>query len=88
MIVGLLLCLLVLSLHAQDPRAGDSSLLRDAAQALAAGDLARAETELQSLLATDADDYRALELMGMLRAQQQRNREAEQLFSESSQKQT
>jgi tetratricopeptide (TPR) repeat protein len=74
-----LVCGIWLDCRAQQP-GQTAALLRDAAQALAAGDLARAETELQSVLRNDSDDYRALELLGMVRAQQQRNREAEQLF--------
>jgi len=58
-------------------------LLRSAAEALAAGDIQRAEQDLNSLLHTSPNDYRALDLLGMLRAQQQRNPEAETLFRQS-----
>jgi tetratricopeptide (TPR) repeat protein len=74
---------MVLPLRAQQSAQGSNpASLRDAAQALAAGDVARAEGELKSILAGDGNDYRALELMGMLRAQQQRNQEAEHLFEQ------
>jgi len=63
----------------KDPR-GVDSLLRDAAQALTTGNLALAEVDLQSALRTNSQDYRALNLLGIVRAQQQRNPEAEELF--------
>src|SRR3974390_1598034 len=59
------------------------SLLRSAAEALAAGDIQTAEQDLNSLLETSPNDGRALDLLGMLRAQQQRNAEAETLFQQS-----
>lgn len=62
------------------PSAGNLSLIKVAAQAIAAGDLKRAESMLDSVLATAPDDYRALELLGIVRAQQQREAEAETLF--------
>ncbi|HEY8670925.1 MAG TPA: hypothetical protein VIL63_08805, partial [Terriglobales bacterium] len=46
------------------------ALLQDAAQSIAAGNLERAEKELQSILRIAPDDYRALDFMGILRAQQ------------------
>jgi Flp pilus assembly protein TadD len=61
----------------------DPSLLRDAAQALATGDLPRAENELQVVLHSNPKDYRALNLLGIVRAQQHRESEAEQLFKDS-----
>ena len=59
------------------------ALIKDAAQSLAAGDLPKAETELQSVLKTDPGDYRALNLLGIVRAQQARNDEAEELFKQA-----
>src|ERR1700741_4747008 len=59
---------------------GPGNLLRDAAKAVTAGNLDLAETDLQALLLTNPQDYRALNLLGIVRAQQQRDREAEKLF--------
>lgn len=56
--------------------------LRASAEALAAGDLAHAEIELQAILKTNPKEYRAMNLLGILRAQQHRTTEAEQLFEE------
>src|SRR5579863_971622 len=58
----------------------NTSLLQDAAQSIAAGDLDRAENELQSILRISPDDYRALNFLGIVRAQQRRESEAEQIF--------
>jgi Flp pilus assembly protein TadD len=55
-------------------------LLRDAAQAIAAGDLPRAETALNTVLSAAPDDFRALNLLGIVRAQQGRESDAEKLF--------
>ncbi len=54
--------------------------IRNAGQFIVQGDLARAEAELNFVLTTDPNDYRALNLLGVIRAQQGRNPEAEQLF--------
>ncbi len=56
------------------------TLLRDAAQAIAAGDLPRAETVLNTVLHSAPDDFRALNLLGIVRAQQGREPDAEKLF--------
>lgn len=61
-------------------QATNDTLLRDAAQSLAAGNLQRAEGELQSILRQSPDDYRALDFLGLLRAEQQRNADSEELF--------
>jgi tetratricopeptide (TPR) repeat protein len=61
-------------------QAPNDSLLRDAAQSLAAGNLQRAEVELQTVLKQSPNDYRALDFLGLLRAEQQRNADAEELF--------
>ncbi len=58
----------------------DASSLQEAAQSIAAGNLERAENELQSILRISPDDYRALDFLGMVRAQQHRENEAELLF--------
>ena len=57
--------------------------MKDAAEAMAAGDLQKAETELKAVLATTPNDYRALNLLGIVRAQQRREPEAEQLFKQA-----
>jgi len=59
---------------------GDFTLIRDAAQSLVAGDLKRAENELNIALAAAPDDVRALNLLGIVYAQQKRESEAEGLF--------
>lgn len=56
------------------------SMLQDAGHALASGHLAKAEEKLQWILSRSPENDRALDLLGILRAQQQRNSEAEQLF--------
>jgi tetratricopeptide (TPR) repeat protein len=63
-----------------------ASLLQDAAQAMTAGKLSRAETDLQTVLRTAPDDYRALDLLGVVRVLQHRDVGAEQLFSRAVQK--
>jgi tetratricopeptide (TPR) repeat protein len=66
---------------AQDS-AGNFSLIKDAAQAIVAGDLARAETELLVVLGRSPREYRAANLLGVIRAQQHREPEAEKLFKQ------
>ena len=56
------------------------SLIKDAAQSIAAGNLDRAEKELQTVLQTTPEEFRALNLLGIIRAQQRREPEAERLF--------
>jgi tetratricopeptide (TPR) repeat protein len=58
----------------------NTDLLQDAAQSIAAGDLGRAEKDLQFILRISPQDYRALNFLGIVRAQQRREAEAEQLF--------
>lgn len=80
-ISALLLLFPMLRLSGQTLPASDpNSLLQDAGHALAAGNLAKAEEELQSILRQSPDNYHALDLLGILRAQEQRNSEAEELF--------
>jgi tetratricopeptide (TPR) repeat protein len=62
------------------------SLLQDAAQAMAAGKLTRAETDLQTVLRSAPDDYRALDLLGVVRVLKHRDIDAEQLFRRAVQK--
>lgn len=56
------------------------SMLQDAGRALASGNLTKADEELQWILSRSPENDRALDLLGILRAQQQRNAEAEELF--------
>jgi tetratricopeptide (TPR) repeat protein len=63
-----------------EPSSGNLALIKDAAQSIAAGDLTRAESTLNIVLGTAPDDFRALNLLGIVRAQQQRNTDAEKLF--------
>ena len=62
------------------PSTDNLALIKDAAQSLAAGDLKRAESELNTVLETVPDEFRALNLLGIIRAQQRREPEAEGLF--------
>lgn len=55
-------------------------LLQDAAQAISAGKLNRAESDLQSVLRATPEDYRALDLLGVVRILQRREKDAEQFF--------
>ncbi len=68
---------------AAKPSAENLALIKDAAQAIAAGDLKRAESELSVVLAVAPDDFRALELLGVIRAQQRREAEAEKLLEQA-----
>ncbi|SRR6266567_3949460 len=54
--------------------------LQRAAQFLAAGKLDRAEIELNSVLRTSPEEYRALDLLGVVRVLQHRETGAEELF--------
>jgi tetratricopeptide (TPR) repeat protein len=62
------------------------SLLQDAAQAITVGKLSRAEGDLQSVLRAAPDNYRALDLLGVVRILQRRETGAEKLFRRSIQK--
>ena len=84
---GGVLILSSLTLPAQSSRPSpDSSLLQQAAQAMTAGKLTIAETDLQSILRTTPDDYRALDLLGVVYVLQHNDSEAEQLFLRAIQK--
>jgi tetratricopeptide (TPR) repeat protein len=61
--------------------------LQEAGRALAAGNLDRAESELQSALHSAPGEYRALDLLGVVRVLQKRETEAEELFHQTIQKQ-
>ena len=54
--------------------------LRQAAEDIAGGNLEKADAELQAILQSNPEEYRALNLLGIVRAQQHRNEEAEQIF--------
>src|SRR5882762_6594788 len=59
------------------------SLLKNAAESISAGNLPKAEVELQTVLNADPSDFQALNLLGVVRARQQRTEEAEKLFQQS-----
>jgi tetratricopeptide (TPR) repeat protein len=65
------------------PDGSDFSLLKDAAQSIAAGNLDRAEKELQTVLQTSPEEVRALNFLGIIRAQQRREPEAERFFRQA-----
>lgn len=56
------------------------SLLQHAAQAMTAGNLKQAESDLQSVLRVAPSDFRALDLLGVIRVLQHREAEAEKFF--------
>lgn len=56
------------------------AVLQDAAQAMAAGNLKQAESDLQSVLHVAPSDFRALDLLGVVRVLQHHEPEAEKLF--------
>lgn len=60
--------------------------LQDAAQAITDGKLSRAEVDLQSVLRAAPADYRALDLLGVVRIFQKHEMEAEKLFRRAIQK--
>jgi tetratricopeptide (TPR) repeat protein len=57
--------------------------VRDAATSLAAGDLTRAEKELEAILESAPTDVHALDLLAIVRVQQKRESEAETLFKQA-----
>jgi tetratricopeptide (TPR) repeat protein len=88
-----LLCIVIVLLSAgpisaaQVPRQGSAnSRLQDAAEAISAGKLEEAETELRSVLGSAPDDFRALDLLGIIRTLQHRESQAEELFRKVVQK--
>src|SRR5450755_3391466 len=82
-LLSLALSLLSVQLFSQAVPSSNFSLIRDAAQAIAAGDLSRAENELQTVLKANPTEYRAVNLLGIVRVQQHRIGEAEQLFQQA-----
>lgn len=77
-----LACVTVLSSGAV-AQGSTTTHLRDAAQFLAAGNLERADAELQLVLHTSPREYRALDLLGVVRVLQHREADAEALFQGS-----
>lgn len=72
---------------AQVPQPGSQkSRLRDAAQAISAGKIVQAESELQAVLRSTPDEFHALDLLGVIRILQHREPQAEELFSRVVQK--
>lgn len=61
---------------------GQSTTLQDAAKALSAGKLDQAERDLQSVLRMYPGDYRALDLLGVVRVLQHQDGKAEELFDQ------
>ena len=70
------------SLSPTASRPSVSSQLQDAAKELAAGKLDRAEHDLQSVLRSNSEDYRALDLLGVVRVLQHQEAKAEELFDQ------
>jgi tetratricopeptide (TPR) repeat protein len=58
----------------------NASLLQEAAQAITAGKLSRAEDELQTVLRSAPDEHHALDLLGVVRVLERREVEAGELF--------
>lgn len=83
LLLGVGLALLGSGALGQSQQAPNYGLLRDAAEQISKGDLAHAETELQFVLRQSPQDPQALNLLGIIRAQQHRNGEAENLFKQS-----
>src|SRR5580698_1013852 len=80
LLCGLVVSVASLTSATQLSQSSNQSLLQDAGQAITAGKLARAESDLQSALRTAPDDYRALDLLGVVRVLQRHEAEAEELF--------
>jgi len=59
---------------------GNLAIIRNAAESIAAGNLDQAEKQLHTVLQENPDEFRALNLLGIIRAQQRREPEAEELF--------
>ena len=72
--------LLATVVAAQVATSSSASLLEDAGHAMAAGNLHRADADLQSVLRQTPQDYRAIDLLGVVRVLQHRNTDAESLF--------
>jgi tetratricopeptide (TPR) repeat protein len=89
LLCGGVLLLSSLTLVAQVSKSrANASLLQDASQAMTAGKLSLAEKDLQSVLHNSPEDYRALDLLGVVRVLQHRESEAEEFFIRALQKKT
>jgi tetratricopeptide (TPR) repeat protein len=66
---------------ASPPASGPT--VKHAAAALLAGDVKQAETELQAVVRSAPTDVHALDLLGIIRAQEKREAEAEELFEKA-----
>src|SRR5579863_6744800 len=66
--------------RAQSAPSAPVPTVRDAAAALAAGELNRADRELQTVLKKSPTNVHALNLLGIVRVEQGREKEAEGLF--------
>ena len=77
-----IIVILVLIASVAHAQTGDANLerLTEAAQAITDGQLPRAEQLLNSVLAIERNDADALNLLGVVRAKQNRKTEAERLF--------
>jgi len=75
--------ILLVRLSAQDVT---TARLQVAAQALSAGNLDRAENQLELVLRSSPDEHRALDLLGVIRVLQHRDTDAEELFRRAAQK--
>ncbi len=89
---GIGLCLALLSTFmlfpaivagAQTSSGPSTPTIKEAAAALAASDIQRAEGELQTILQADPKDVHALDLLAIVRVQQKREGEAETLFKQA-----
>ena len=81
--LGLLLCLAIMAAHTSDSKAQNGPTidrLERAAQMIRKGQLAMAEAELNAVFKRAPREANALNLLGVVRAQQHRAAEAEQLF--------
>jgi tetratricopeptide (TPR) repeat protein len=78
------LCLVAGATTSSQSASGPSapSQLQDAAKELSAGKLDLAERDLQSVLRSNPDDYRALDLLGVVRVLQHQDSKAEELFEQ------
>src|SRR5687767_10154213 len=81
-VVLLVLLVAVLPVHAQTRNIRDTTLSRlaEAVEAISQGRLRKAESLLNSVLAVSPRDPDALNLLGVVRAQEQKPAEAERLF--------
>jgi tetratricopeptide (TPR) repeat protein len=67
-------------------QSANASLLQDAARDITAGKLNHAENALQTVLRSAPDEYRALDLLGVVRVLQRRELEADEFFRRAIQK--